>query len=100
MEKSYYKNYMWKVYPGSDYYRFQTEDPKVAEKIRRVKGKEKSLPKLVSDAINAYHKVYEIRISSPKIALNMFKRVSSRKMEKTSERGLYCSKTPYILHTK
>ena len=54
MEKSYYRNYMWKVYPGSDYYRFQTEDPKVAEKIRRVKGKEKSVNELLKENGHAY----------------------------------------------
>ena len=55
---------------------------------------------LVSNGVNTYHKIYEIAISSPKIALNVFKRVVNQKLEKTDERGLFYAKTPHILHKK
>ena len=100
MEENHYKNYMWRTYPREDRYRFQTNDPTVADKLRRVVGKKKSKPMLVSNGVNTYHKIYEIAISSPKIELNVFKRVVNQKLEKTDERGLFYAKTPHILHKK
>ena len=32
MEENHYKNYMWRTYPREDRYRFQTNDPTVADK--------------------------------------------------------------------
>jgi len=95
MEKSYHKNYMWRVYPRhpeySKYYRFQTTDPYISKKLNKM-----NTSKLVSNALNAYHKVYELSFKSPKTALNAFKRVVGQKLKESGERGLFYAESPYI----
>lgn len=88
MEEKSYKNYMWRVYPRLKYYRFQTEDPKVARKLGQRK-----YSKLVMDGFNTYLKVFELKFSSPKSALKCFKRMMNQKLIDSGEKGLFYAHT-------
>jgi len=88
MEEKSYKNYMWRVYPRLKYYRFQTKDPMVARKLSQRKHSQ-----LVIDGFNTYIKVYELRFSSPKSALNCFKRMMNQKLIDSGETGLFYANT-------
>ena len=52
--------------------------------------------KLVSNALNTYHKIYELSFKSPKKALNEFNRLVGQKLKKSGERGLFYAETPRI----
>tara|TARA_R100001530_G_scaffold119373_1_gene86565 strand:+ start:553 stop:849 length:297 start_codon:yes stop_codon:yes gene_type:complete len=95
MKENQHKNYMWRVYPKhpeySEYYRFQTTDPYISKKLSKM-----NKSKLVSNALNAYHKIYELSFKSPKKALSVFKRLVGQKLKKSGERGLFYAETPRI----
>ena len=95
MKENQHKNYMWRVYPKhpeySEYYSFQTTDPYISKKLSKMKKS-----KLVSSALNTYHKIYELSFKSPKKALNVFKRLVGQKLQKSGERGLFYAETPRI----
>ncbi len=95
MDDDFYKSYMWRVYPRhpeyNNIYRFQTTDPYISKKLKKMKKS-----KLVSNALNAYHKIYELSFKSPKVALNAFKRVVGQKLKESGERGVFYAETPRI----
>ena len=92
---------MWRVYPRHpeyfEYYRFQTTDPAVSKKIGKIRDKNGEKAVLVSNGVNTYHKVYELSLTRPSMALNVFKRVVGQKLKESGERGLFYAETPLIL---
>ena len=62
---------MWQEEKGKPYYRFQTDDKKLADKMRR-----RNKFKLISWGVNCNHWIYQTIISKPFIAKKMFKALS------------------------
>ena len=67
---------MWKEERGKPYYRFQTDDKEISNKMKR---REKF--KLISWGVNCQHWIYLAEFSRPDIAKKVFKTIAGGKID-------------------
>jgi hypothetical protein len=89
-----YVTYFWQESRGDDYYRVQTNDPKISRKLSKRQDM-----KLVLWGLNTYLKVYHTQYYSPKEAKRSFRRIVGTKVEKTDVYGVLMAKTGVIVDT-
>ena len=69
-------NYMWKEERGKNFYRFQTDDKLLADKMKRRKKF-----KLVGWGVNCPLWIYQALFTRPDIARKAFKTITGRKID-------------------
>jgi hypothetical protein len=77
--------YFWQEERGKNYYRLQTDDIEISEKLKRRNGF-----RLIGQSMNA-EKVwlYICQFARPDIALKVLKSISKSKIEKIDSEGLF-----------
>lgn len=78
--------YMWQEEKGKLFYRFQTDDKEIADKIRNSKKF-----KLTGQGLNAKLWIYQIRCERISMAKNLFKNLSGSDLKFNSTEEVYYS---------
>jgi len=89
-----YTNYLWQEEPRKPYYRIQTNDHRIARKMKRKTFGQN--PQKVVQVIFGFNEpiwVFQIQYNSPHIAKRSFGRIMGAEVQNTSERGLFVAYT-------
>ena len=78
--------YMWQEAYGQPYYRFQTEEKDIADKLKRRQNF-----KLVGWGVNCPLWIFQTTISRPDNARRMFKHISGRNVKYNPSEDVYFS---------
>lgn len=76
--------YMWQELYGEPYFRFQTDEPKVAKKMRQRKNFVR-----VGYGINTQLWIYRTTFYKPQDAKRTLRNITGREIQKDAENGLF-----------
>ena len=83
-----YTTYIWQMESRKKYYRIQTDDHRVARKLKK-----RTNAKLCMYGINAPFWIFEREYSSPKYAIIGLSNITGADVEETSDTGVFVSYT-------
>jgi hypothetical protein len=84
-----YATYIWQVQIRKPIYRIQTDDHRVARKLKKRKN-----TKLCIYGVNKPMWVFELSYSSPKYAVIGLSNITDAEVEESSDTGVFVSYTP------
>ena len=84
-----YVTYLWQVEIRKPYYRIQTNDHRVARKLKKRKNS-----KLCMYGVNTPFWIFELSYSSPKYAVIGLSNITGADVQETSDMGVFVSYTP------
>jgi len=85
---------LWQEEPRKPYYRIQTNDHRIAKKMKRkTTGQNPQKVVQVVYGINEPIWVFQIQYKSPSVALRGFGRIMNAEVKKASEKGLFVAYT-------
>ena len=84
-----YSTYIWQVQIRKPIYRIQTDDHRVARKLKKRKN-----AKLCIYGVNKPMWVFELSYSSPKYAIIGLSNITDAEVEESSDTGVFVSYTP------
>ena len=84
-----YTTYIWQMESRKKYYRIQTDDHRVARKLKK-----RTNAKLCMYGINAPFWIFEREYSSPKYAIIWLSNITGADVVESSDTGVFVSYTP------
>ena len=84
-----YTTYIWQVEARKKYYRIQTDDHRVARKLKKRKN-----ATMCSYGVNAPIWIFQLSYSSPKYAVIGLSNITDAEVEETFDMGVFVSYTP------
>jgi hypothetical protein len=87
-----YKSYLWQEVPSHNYWRIQTTDPVIINKLKK-----RQTAELVGECFNHPMVIYRLQYYSPQKAKKSFERLTNQKIKKSSEKGIFFAETYPIL---
>ena len=89
-----YTSYIWQEESGKPYYRIQTNDYRIAQKMKKkMTGGNPQKVRQVLYGINVPVWVFQILYSSPRVAKKSFGRITTQKVQKHPDKTLRVSYT-------
>tara|TARA_R110000751_G_scaffold92563_2_gene181120 strand:- start:41 stop:400 length:360 start_codon:yes stop_codon:yes gene_type:complete len=89
-----YTSYLWQEESGKPYYRIQTNDYRIAQKMKKkMTGNNPQKVRQVLYGINVPVWVFQILYSSPRVAKKSFGRITTQKVQKHPDKTLRVSYT-------
>ena len=89
-----YTSYLWQEESGKPYYRIQTNDFRIAQKMKKkMTGNNPQKVRQVLYGINVPVWVFQILYSSPRVAKKSFGRITTQKVQKHPDKTLRVSYT-------
>ena len=89
-----YTSYLWQEESGKPYYRIQTNDFRIAQKMKKkMAGGNPQKVRQVLYGINVPVWVFQILYSSPNNARKSFGRITTQKIQQHSDKDLFVSYT-------
>ena len=85
----HYTTYLWQLQPRKPFYRIQTDDHRVARKLKKRKN-----AKLCMYGINAPFWIFELSYSSPSYAVVGLGNITDADVEESADKGVFVSYTP------
>ena len=86
-------SYLWREVSNDNWWRIQTSDPRVKKKLNRRENAH-----LVVLCLNHPMEVYRLQYYSPQKAKQSFQRLTSQKLKKDAENGVFYAESYPILH--